>query len=143
MFLPVIFTKAIIFRWNLKHFWSMIMIKKRTAQNSYCTWIFALSLNHNNALDILSHKVCKYSRIHILSQRYSQYFCIQCFDYWSRPSWKEENLFWLTSQSILYHIWMLVHALLTFLFLPLPQNDTIPLGVCHHIGSRVFCYYSF
>ena len=29
MFLPVIITKAIIFRWNLKHFWSMIMIKKR------------------------------------------------------------------------------------------------------------------
>ena len=28
MFLPVIITKAIIFRWNLKHFWSMIMIKK-------------------------------------------------------------------------------------------------------------------
>ena len=117
--------------------------KKRTAQNSSCTWIFALSLNHNNALDILSDKVCKYGRIHILSQRYSQYFCIQGFDHWSRPSWKEEHLLWLTSQSRLYHNLMLTHALLAFLFLQLPQNDIIPLGVCHHIGSRVFCNYSF
>ena len=29
MFLHVIITEAIIFRWNLKHFWSMIMIKKK------------------------------------------------------------------------------------------------------------------
>ena len=28
MLLYVIITKAIIFRWNLKHFWLMIMIKK-------------------------------------------------------------------------------------------------------------------
>ena len=143
MFLHVIITKAIIFRWNVKHLWLMILIKKRTMQNSQCTWNFALNLNHNNALDSLSDKVCKHGRIHTLSQRYLQYFCIQCFYHWSRPSWTEEHLLSLTSQRRLYHNWMLAHALLAFLFLQLRQNDTIPFGVCHHIGPRLFCNYSF
>ena len=37
-----------------------------------------------------------------------------------------------TSLASLYHIWKLAHALLAFLFLQCPQNDTIPQGVgCH------------
>ena len=43
MLLHVIITKAIIFRWNLKHFWLMIMIKKMTTHSVWTTitpWTF-------------------------------------------------------------------------------------------------------
>ena len=49
------------------------------------------------------------------------------------------------SLTSLYHIYMLAHVLLAFLFLQLPQNDTIPHGVARHtpLGAGLLRNYSF
>ena len=44
------------------------------------------------------------------------------------------------SLASLYHNWMLAHALLAFLFLQLPRNDTIPQGVVCHTALHLLRY---
>ena len=104
---------------------------------------FKVSLYHSSVSHIyVGEEVCRWSKIHSFSQKFGFCTCSRVHDYWSISSWKLHHLplkdeHHPTNLRSMYHIWMLAHALLAFLFLQLPQNDTISQGVlCRRILYR-------